>query len=138
MSVVARPVEHSRPPATPTSRRRKPRSSRLHPADLLGLGAIGLRASHVRAALTMAGIAIGIAAMVGVLVISESSRSDLLAQLDRLGTNMLRVTAGQTLFGGEAQLAPEARAMIGRVGPVEIGLQCRHGRRHGASHRLHR
>ncbi len=67
----------------------------------------------------MAGIAIGIAAMVGVLVISESSRSDLLSQLDRLGTNMLRVTAGQTLFGGSAELAPEARGMIERIGPVE-------------------
>lgn len=97
----------------------KPRSSRLHPSDLLGLGAIGLKTSRVRAALTMAGIAIGIAAMVGVLVISESSRSDLLAQLDRLGTNMLRVTAGQTLFGGSAELSPGARAMVERIGPVE-------------------
>lgn len=67
----------------------------------------------------MIGIAIGIAAMVGVLVISELSRSDLLSQLDRLGTNMLRVTAGQTIFGGEAELSPEARAMVQRVGPVE-------------------
>jgi putative ABC transport system permease protein len=67
----------------------------------------------------VAGIAIGIAAMVGVLVISDSSRSDLLAQLDRLGTNLLRVTAGQTLFGDTAELAPESRAMIDRVGPVE-------------------
>ena len=32
---------------------------------------------------------------------------------------MLRVTAGQTLFGGTAELAPEARSMIARVGPVE-------------------
>ena len=104
------------PPAQP---RAKPRSSRLHPSDLLGLGAIGLKTQRIRAALTMAGIAIGIAAMVGVLVISESSRSDLLAQLDRLGTNMLRVTAGQTLFGGTAELSSEARSMIVRIGPVE-------------------
>jgi putative ABC transport system permease protein len=107
------------PPSTTAVKARKPRSSKLHPSDLVGLGAIGLRASRVRAALTMIGIAIGIAAMVGVLVISESSRSDLLAQLDRLGTNMLRVTAGQTLFGGEAALTPEARPMIERIGPVE-------------------
>jgi len=122
MSATAKPVERRTPPpaqATAPPQLRKPRSSRLHPSDLVGLGAIGLRASRVRAALTMAGIAIGIAAMVGVLVISESSRSDLLAQIDRLGTNMLRVTAGQTLFGGQAELAPEARAMIERVGPVE-------------------
>jgi len=124
MSVDARPVPFtSRPGNVPADERRRgaarPRSSRLHPADLVGLGAIGLRASRVRSALTMIGIAIGIAAMVGVLVISESSRSDLLSQLDRLGTNMLRVTAGQTIFGGEAELSPEARAMVQRVGPVE-------------------
>ncbi|MEX1296815.1 MAG: ABC transporter permease, partial [Candidatus Limnocylindrales bacterium] len=119
MSAVAEPIGRGTPSTTAGSRARKPRSSRLHPADLGGLGAIGLRASRVRAALTMIGIAIGIAAMVGVLVISESSRSDLLAQLDRLGTNMLRVTAGQTLFGGSAELSSEARAMIERVGPVE-------------------
>jgi len=119
VTAAARPLERKGPPPPEPRARRKPRSSKLHPADLVGLGAVGLRASRVRAALTMIGIAIGIAAMVGVLVISESSRSDLLAQLDRLGTNMLRVTAGQTLFGGDAELAPEARAMIGRVGPVE-------------------
>ncbi|MFV2064984.1 MAG: ABC transporter permease [Chloroflexota bacterium] len=115
---TARTVEQKRArPAAPTQQ--QPRSSRLHPSDLVGLGAVGLRTQRIRAALTMAGIAIGIAAMVGVLVISESSRSDLLAQLDRLGTNMLRVTAGQTLFGGTAELSSDARAMIVRVGPVE-------------------
>ena len=119
MSTVAKPIEGPGGPPVAAAKRRKPRSSKLHPSDLVGLGAIGLRASRIRSALTMIGIAIGIAAMVGVLVISESSRSDLLSQLDRLGTNMLRVTAGQTLFGGEAALTSEARAMIERVGPVE-------------------
>ena len=119
MTAVAKPIAGQGPPPAEDTKGRKPKSSKLHPSDLVGLGAIGLRASRVRAALTMIGIAIGIAAMVGVLVISESSRSDLLSQLDRLGTNMLRVTAGQTLFGGEAALSSEARAMIERVGPVE-------------------
>ncbi len=120
MTVAAKPMEnHGKPPAQETAEPKKPQSSRLHPSDLVGLGAIGLKTSRVRAALTMAGIAIGIAAMVGVLVISESSRSDLLAQIDRLGTNMLRVTAGQTLFGGSAELSPDARAMVQRVGSVE-------------------
>ena len=119
MSAVAKPMEGQVKPPEADAKPRKPRSSKLHPSDLVGLGAIGLRASRVRSALTMIGIAIGIAAMVGVLVISESSRSDLLSQLDRLGTNMLRVTAGQTLFGGDAALTSEARAMIERVGPVE-------------------
>lgn len=111
-------IEQQQPSSTAATPK-QPRSSRLHPADVIGLGAVGLKTRRVRAALTMAGIAIGIAAMVGVLVISESSRSDLLAQLDRLGTNMLRVTAGQTLFGGTAELSADARSMIVRVGPVE-------------------
>jgi len=119
MSGVAKPMEGQAPLPTAEAKPRKPKSSKLHPSDLVGLGAIGVKASRVRAALTMIGIAIGIAAMVGVLVISESSRSDLLSQLDRLGTNMLRVTAGQTLFGGDAALTSEARSMIERVGPVE-------------------
>jgi putative ABC transport system permease protein len=119
MTAVADPLEGQAQLRGADTNPKKPRSSRLHPSDLAGLGAIGLRASRVRSALTMIGIAIGIAAMVGVLVISESSRSDLLSQLDRLGTNMLRVTPGQTLFGGEAVLAPEARSMIERVDPVE-------------------
>jgi putative ABC transport system permease protein len=119
MTAVAKTIERPGSPPASEAKPRKPKSSKLHPSDLLGLGAIGLKASRMRAALTMIGIAIGIAAMVGVLVISESSRSDLLSQLDRLGTNMLRVTAGQTLFGGEAALSPDARSMIVRIGPVE-------------------
>ncbi len=119
MSAVAKPMQGQAKPPQAEVKPRKPRNSRLHPSDLVSLGAIGLKASRVRSALTMIGIAIGIAAMVGVLVISESSRSDLLSQLDRLGTNMLRVTAGQTLFGGDAELTSEARSMIERVGPVE-------------------
>ena len=43
-----------------------------------------------RAALSALGIAIGVASMVAVLGISESSKADLLAELDRLGTNLLR------------------------------------------------
>lgn len=103
--------------------RRTPRvdvpRSRLHPADLVGIGAVGLRARKVRSALTALGIAIGIAAMVGVLGVSESSRADLLAALDRLGTNMLTVAPGQSFLNGQVSLPEEAPAMIERITPVE-------------------
>jgi putative ABC transport system permease protein len=80
---------------------------------------MGLRARKLRSFLTAAGIAIGIAAMVAVLAISESSRADLLSSLDRLGTNLLTVSPG-TSFGGDAVTLPEeAPAMIERIGPVE-------------------
>jgi putative ABC transport system permease protein len=94
-------------------------SSRLLPADVLRVGGVGLRMRRLRAALSALGIAIGIAAMVAVLGISESSKSDLIATLDRLGTNLLRVSPGQTLLGEDAALPEEAAAMIGRIAPVE-------------------
>jgi putative ABC transport system permease protein len=74
---------------------------------------------RLRAALSALGIAIGIAAMVAVLGISESSKSDLIATLDRLGTNLLRVAPGQTILGEEAELPAQAAPMIGRIGPVQ-------------------
>jgi len=92
---------------------------RLRPADVLGVGAVGLRTRHVRAALTALGIAIGIAAMVAVLGISASSKANLLAKLDRLGTNLLQVTPGQSFLGRDAKLPTDAPAMIRRVGPVK-------------------
>lgn len=94
-------------------------TSRLRPGDAIGLGLTGLRARRGRTSLTALGIAIGIAAIVAVLGISASGRADLLAQLDRLGTNLLLVTPGQGVFGSAQTLPPEAVDMLGRVGPVE-------------------
>jgi putative ABC transport system permease protein len=84
-----------------------------------GVGSVGLSARKLRAALSALGIAIGIAAMVAVLAISESSKADLLSSLDRLGTNLLTASPGQSIFGDEATLPETARAMVGRIGPVE-------------------
>ncbi len=88
-------------------------------SDVLRVGSVGLRTRRLRTSLSGLGIAIGIAAMVAVLGISASSKADLLAQLDRLGTNLLTVSPGQTLFGEDASLPEESVAMIGRIGPVE-------------------
>ena len=54
-----------------------------------------------------------------VLGLSASSESGLLAEINALGTNLLTVTNGQTLFGQTAELPQVAPAMIGRIGPVE-------------------
>jgi putative ABC transport system permease protein len=93
--------------------------SRLAPADVLRTGSIGLRTRRLRAVLSALGIAIGIASMVAVLGISESSRADLLAQLDQLGTNLLRVSPGQSFLGEDADLPETARPMIRRAAGVE-------------------
>jgi putative ABC transport system permease protein len=87
--------------------------------DVLRTGSIGLRTRRLRAALSAVGIAIGIASMVAVLGISESSRADLLAEIDRLGTNLLRVAPGQSFTGEDADLPETAGAMIARVDGVE-------------------
>ena len=88
-------------------------------ADLLRTGSLGLRTRRTRAALSALGVAIGIASMVAVLGISESSRADLIAQLDQLGTNLLRVAPGQSFRGEDAELPESAAAMIRRAGGVQ-------------------
>lgn len=93
--------------------------SRLHSSDALRTASVGLQTRKLRAALSALGIMIGIAAMVGVLGLSESSKSDLLAQLDRLGTNLLTVQAGTGIGIGSGELPDEAAGMIARIGPVE-------------------
>ena len=93
--------------------------SALRAGDVLEVGLVGLRSRRLRAVLTAAGIAIGIAAMVAVIGISTSSRAELLATLDRLGTNLLRVSPGQTRLGESATLPEEAPAMIRRIAPVQ-------------------
>lgn len=95
------------------------RPSSLHAADVGRVASVGLRTRKLRAALSALGIMIGIAAMVGVLGLSESSKSDLLAQLDRLGTNLITVQAGAGFGRGTGELPDEAAAMIARIGPVE-------------------
>ena len=57
--------------------------SRIAAADIVRTGALGLRTRRLRAALSALGIAIGIASMVAVLGISESSKADLLAAARR-------------------------------------------------------
>src|SRR5207247_2657148 len=42
----------------------------------------------------------------------------LLAEIDRLGTNLLTVTNGQTFFGDTAELPLAAPGMVARIGPV--------------------
>jgi putative ABC transport system permease protein len=81
--------------------------SRLLAADVLRVASVGLRTRRLRAALSALGVAIGIASMVAVLGISDSSRAGLVAQLDELGTNLLTVMPGQNFFGEAAKL-PEA------------------------------
>jgi putative ABC transport system permease protein len=102
----------------PTSSQPALAGSKLRLGDLARLAALGLRTRRMRAALSALGIAIGVAAIVAVLGLSSSSQAGLLSEIDRLGTNLLDVTNGQTLFGQTAELPKAAPAMIARIGPV--------------------
>jgi putative ABC transport system permease protein len=93
--------------------------SRLAPADLPAVAAHGLRTRRLRAALSALGVAIGIAALVAVLGVSESSRARLLGQLDALGTNLLRVAPGQSFLGEDSELPAAAPARMARVDGVQ-------------------
>jgi putative ABC transport system permease protein len=102
----------------PGSRRaRAAGASRLTWPDLLRTGSLGLRSRRVRASLSALGISIGIAAIVGVLGISQSSESGLLTELGQLG-NLITVQPGSTLSGQQAELPATARGMVSRIGPV--------------------
>ena len=90
----------------------------MRPADLARVASVGLRTRRLRAALSALGIAIGVAAMVAVLGLSSSSSAGLLAEIDRLGTNLLTVNNGQNLFGKTTELPKAAPGMISRIGPV--------------------
>jgi putative ABC transport system permease protein len=87
-------------------------------ADVLRVAGVGLRARPLRAFLSALGIAIGIAAMTAVVGISSSSRADLDRALAALGTNLLTVAPGATMFGDDATLPDESVGMISRIGPV--------------------
>jgi putative ABC transport system permease protein len=90
----------------------------LQPRDLARVASVGLRTRRLRAALSSLGIAIGVAAIVAVLGLSSSSQAGLLAEIDRLGTNLLTVSPGSTFAGGTASLPVTAPGMIARIGPV--------------------
>jgi putative ABC transport system permease protein len=93
--------------------------SRLGLADLARVASVGLRTRRLRAGLSALGIAIGVASIVAVLGLSSSSQAGLLREIDRLGTNLLTVSKGQTFTGAEAELPVTAPSMIERMPGVE-------------------
>ncbi len=92
--------------------------SRLSGTDLLRVGSLGLRSRRVRALLSALGISIGIAAIVSVLGISQSSKAGLLAELGQLGNLLTVQPASSGGSGQQAELPVTAAGMVSRIGPV--------------------
>jgi putative ABC transport system permease protein len=101
----------SRRPAAPPA----PTAARLRPRDLAGLASVGLRTRKLRASLSALGIAIGVAAIVAVLGLARSSQAGLLAEISKLGTNLLTVTNGQNFTGATAELPVAAPRIIAEL-----------------------
>jgi putative ABC transport system permease protein len=92
---------------------------RLPASDLARLSTVGLRTRKLRAGLSALGIAIGVAAIVAVLGLSASSQAGLLAEINRLGTNLLTVSNGQSVTGATVELPTTAPGMSGRISGVQ-------------------
>ncbi len=93
-------------------------TNRLSLNDLIRVAFTGIRTRKLRAGLSALGISIGVASIVAVLGLSASSEAGLLNEISQLGTNLLTVTNGQTLFGQTAELPTASPGMISRIGPV--------------------
>jgi putative ABC transport system permease protein len=104
-------------PEVPTGPRRD--KSRLSTHELLWVAIQVLRTRRLRAALSALGIAIGIGAMVAVVGVSASSQATLLAQIDKLGTNLLTVTPGTTFLGANEVLPNTAVPTIEHMSAVQ-------------------
>ncbi|MEI7548267.1 MAG: ABC transporter permease [Actinomycetota bacterium] len=87
--------------------------------DVFRVGSSGLRTRRLRTGLSTLGVAIGIAAMVGVLGLSASSQEDLNSKIRALGTNLLEVQAGTGFGRGSGTLPDTAVPMVSRIGAVK-------------------
>jgi putative ABC transport system permease protein len=92
-----------------------PAAARLRPSDVARLASVGLRTRKLRSGLSALGIAIGVAAIVAVLGLSASSQAGLLAEIAKLGTNLLTAQNGQDFTGNTAELPITAPGMIARL-----------------------
>jgi putative ABC transport system permease protein len=84
------------------------------------VGVVGLRTRPLRALLSALGIAIGIAAMMGVIGVSASGRAAVQKTLDALGTNLLIAQGGGDGSNKDSTGLPNgAVSRIERIAPVQ-------------------
>ncbi|AGL16305.1 ABC transporter permease [Actinoplanes sp. N902-109] len=86
--------------------------------DILALGTIGLRTRRLRAVLSALGIAVGIATMVTVTAIPESSSRALTNELAALGPNLLQVMPAPAQGDERPSLPAASVARVARIRPV--------------------
>ncbi|MGO3743077.1 MacB family efflux pump subunit [Kerstersia sp.] len=79
-------------------------------AEALRMALVSLNAHRLRAALTMLGIVIGIAAVVSVVALGQGTREKVLSDINAMGTDTIQIFPGQG-FGDER--AGEIRTLVG-------------------------
>ena len=70
---------------------------------LIKIATQSIRKNKMRAALTMLGIIIGVAAVIVMVAVGYGARSRIRAQINNLGTNMIVITPGAAQQGGVSQ-----------------------------------
>lgn len=81
----------------------------------------GVVSGGVRSLLTVLGVAIGVASVVSLLGIGEGAKQSVVAQFERLGTNIITVESNSPWAPLHASLAPDLAARIpGIIGAVPV------------------
>ena len=110
----------------------------MRPLDVLGFAVRALRGHRLRTALSLLGVAIGVAAVVTLTALGEGARRYVLGQFAAVGTNMVIVLPGKTEttggmpgFGGVPHdlTLEDARAVVrgvreaDKVAPMVVGTE---------------
>ncbi len=120
---------------------------RIEPVDLLRFSLGTLRGHRLRTALSMLGIAIGVAAVILLTSLGEGARRYMVYEFAQFGTNMLQVSPGKTethgvpgaLFGTNQKLTIDDSEALRRipvldaVAPIAMGQARVEGNERGRS-----
>lgn len=116
----------------------------MSPADLVGFAFGALRGHRLRTALSVAGVAVGIAAVIALTALGEGARRYVVGEFASLGSNLLIVlpgrveTTGMLPFGGvvhdltldDCRAVATRLGMVVRAAPLATGTETvRHGGR---------
>ena len=75
----------------------------MKPSTLVKVATQSILKNKMRTLLTMLGIIIGVGATIVMVAVGQGAQSQIEAQIDNLGTNMIVITAGSTSQGGASQ-----------------------------------
>lgn len=68
--------------------------------EIIAVALAAIRANALRSVLTCLGIIIGVSAVIAMVALGEGSQRQIEGQIERMGTNVLTIRPGQSMFGG--------------------------------------